>query len=130
MRKKCIYIHPWVRGSVGLKIQCNPPGWWVHHTVLPTKTSPICIQFTSISFSFFNAISHVSITVLVNSLFCLIFVVVTLLLVILLFIAWYYLAHISCSDSSFPCITLSHLRTQIRYADSDRIIWKSLVCPQ
>ena len=129
MRKKCIYAHPWVRGSVGLKTRCNPPGRWIHRTVLPTKTSLICIQFASTSLSFLNAISHVSITVLVNFSFRLIFVAVTLLMVSLSFIAWYHLARISPSDSCFSCVTLSHLRTQIKYADSDSIIWKSLVCP-
>jgi len=76
VRKKCIYAHPWVRGSVGLKARSDPPNRWAHHTVLPTKTSSRCIQFTGISFSFFNAGSQVAITVLVNLWFRLIFVAV------------------------------------------------------
>jgi len=127
VRKKCIYAHPWVRGSVGLKARCDPPNRWAHHTVLPTKTSPRCIQFAGISFSFFNASSQVAITVLVNLWFCLIFVTVTLLMVSLLLIAWYHLALISLSENTFSCMTFSHLNTQIKYADSDRMIWKSLV---
>ena len=58
-----------------------------------------------------------------------IFVVVTLLMVSLLLIAQYHLALISPSVRSLSCITLSHLRTQIKYADSDRRIWKSWVGP-
>ena len=50
-------------------------------------------------------------------------------MVSLLLIARYHLAQISPSWRCFPCMTLSHLRTHIKYADSDRMIWKSWVGP-
>ena len=106
-----------------------PPRGWGPHTVLPTKTSQRYIQFAGISISFLSAGSHVPLISCVNLLVLMIFVVVTLSMVSLLLIARYHLALISPSVRSFSCITLSHLRTQITYADSDRRIWKSWVGP-
>ena len=106
-----------------------PPGGRAPHAVLPTKTSQRYIQFAGISISFLNAGSHVLSISCMNLLVLMIFVAVTLSMVSLLLIARYHLALISPSVGSFSCITLSHLRTQITYADSDRRIWKSRVGP-
>ena len=107
-----------------------PPNGQACQAVLPTKTSQLCIQFTGNSCPFLNAGPQVPSTSFLNLLVLTIFVVVVLLMVSLSLIAQYHLALISPSVRGFSCITLSHLRTQIRYADSDRMIWKSLVGPQ
>jgi len=64
-----------------------------------------------------------------NLLVLTVFIMVTLLLVSFLLIMQYHLALISPSVRGFSCISLSHLRTQIKYADSDRMIWKGWVGP-
>ena len=46
-----------------------------------------------------------------------------------LFMAWSHLLFISSSWWCFPCITLLHLSTHMRYANSRRSIWRSLVGP-
>ena len=56
-------------------------------------------------------------------------VAVILSLVSLLLIAFSHLATISLPSCLFSCITLSHLRTHIRWAASDISIWSSLVAP-
>ena len=50
----------------GSKHGVPPPSRRGHHAVLPTKTSPHCIQFTESSIVFLNAGSHVSDTSFVN----------------------------------------------------------------
>jgi len=100
-----------------------------HRAVLPTKTLRSFIQFAGISPSFLNAGSHVVSTSFVNLLVLMIFVAVTLSMVSLLLIACRHLALISLSERVFSCMTLSHLRTQIRYTDSDRMIWSNWVGP-
>ena len=100
-----------------------------HHTVLPTKTSLECIQFACNSFSFLSVGPHVSSISFIKVLFLLIFIAVTLLMVSCLLIMQYHLILISSSDIGFSCITLSHLRTHIKYADLDRRIWRRQVGP-
>ena len=102
-----------------------PPGGQAPHAVLPTKTSQRYIQFAGISVSFLSTGSHVASISCVNLLVLVIFIAVTLLMVSLSLIARYHLALISPSVRSFSCITLLYLRTQIKYVDSDRGIWKS-----
>ena len=113
----------------GSKHDVFPPIRQAHHAVLPTKTSLECIQFACNSFSFLSAGPHVSSISFIKVLFLLIFVAVTLSMVSCSLIAWYHLILISSSDSGFPCITLSHLRSHIKYTDSDRRIWRSRVSP-
>jgi len=105
------------------------PSRRAHCTVLPTKTSLQCIHCTGISPSFLRAGSQVSSTRFINSLVLVIFRVVTLSIVSLSLIAQCHLALISPSDRAFSCMTLSHHRTYIMYADSDRRIWRSQVGP-
>ena len=116
----------------GSKHGVPPPTRQGHHAVLPTKTSRHSIQFTGSSMIFLRAGSQVSSTRFVNWWVLLVFVVLvtfTLSVVSLSLITWYHLARISPLWSSFSCMTLSHLRTQIRYTDSDRMIWRSCVGP-
>jgi len=80
-----------------------------------------------ISISFLSIGSQVPSASFVNSLVLMIFVAVTLSMVSLLLITQYHLALISLFMMGFSCMTLSHLRTQIRYTDSDRRIWKCWV---
>jgi len=105
------------------------PSRRAHHTVLPTKTSLQCIHCTGISPSFLRAGSQVSSTRFVNSSVLVIFRAVTLSIVSLSLITRCHLALISPSDRDFSCMTLSHHRTHIMYADSDRRIWRSRVGP-
>ena len=98
-----------------------------YYAVLPTKTSLEYIHSACSFFSFSSVGPHVSSINFVKVQFLLIFIAVTLSMVSCLLIAWYHLAFISFSDSSFSCITLLHLRTHIRYADSDRRIWRRQV---
>jgi len=101
------------------------PNRHAHCAVLPTKTSLQCIQFAGVSFSFRSAGSHVSSTSFMNLLVLTIFVTVTLLMVSHLLIVHCHLALISLSWRGFSWMTHSHLRTHMRYANSDRRIWSS-----
>jgi len=100
-----------------------------HHTILPTKTSLTYGWFACISCVFLKAGSQVSFTSFMNFSFRMIFDTDTLLMVRRSLIVWFHLMLISLLVSTFSCMTLSHLRTYIRYADSDRRIWKSWVRP-
>jgi len=112
------------------KHDVDPPIGKACHAILPTKTSLTYGWFACISCVFLKAGSQVSFTSFVNFLFCMIFDVDTLSMVRRSLIAWVHLALISLLVSTFSCMTLSHLRTHIRYADSDRRIWKSQVGPR
>jgi len=101
------------------------PNRHAHCAVLPTKTSLQCIQFAGVSFSFRSAGSHVSSTSFMNLLVLTIFVTVTLSMVSHLLIVHCHLALISLSWRGFSWMTHSHLRTHMRYANSDRRIWSS-----
>ena len=108
----------------------DPPIGKACHAILPTKTSLTYGWFACISCVFLKAGSQVSFTSFMNFLFHIIFDTDTLSMVRHLLIMWFHLALISLSVSTFSCMTLSHLRTHIRYTDSDRRIWKSQVRPQ
>jgi len=114
----------------GSKHDVFPPIRQAHHAVLPTKTSLDCSQFACVSFPLLSMGPQVSLISFVKLSFLLIIIAVTLLMVSLLLIARYHLVLISPSDSGFSCITLSHLKTHIKYADSDRRVWRSRVGPQ
>jgi len=90
------------------------------HAVLPAKTSQWCIQFNGSPPSVSSACSQVSFTTsVVNSSVLLTFVAVTLSLVSLSLIARSHLLLISSLGS---CMTLLHLSTHTRYADSESSI--------
>jgi len=124
---KCFYAHPCTGVVWGSKHAFL--GSRVRYAVLPTKTSLRFIQFIGSSLSFLSACSQVSTTSLVNPSFLLIIVAFILSVVSLSLIARSHLVLISLSVSIFSCITLSHLRTQMRYADSEMMIWRSQVGP-
>jgi len=100
-----------------------------HRAVLPTKTSLWYNHLAGGSPSFLSAGSQVSSTSFLNLSVLVIFVAVTLSMVSHSLIARSHLALISLSVRGFSCMTLSHRRAHIRYADSDRIIWSSRVGP-
>jgi len=114
----------------GSKHDIFPPIRQAHHAVLPTKTSLDCSQFACVSFSLLSMGPQVSLISFMKLSFLLTIVVVTLLMVSLSLIAWYHLVLISPSDSGFSCITLLHLKTHIKYANSNRRVWRSQVRPQ
>jgi hypothetical protein len=103
--------------SVGLKTHV-----WNVHAVLPTKTSLWCNQLGGSPPSVSSACSQVLTTRLVNTSFLMTLVAFILSMVSLSFIARSHLVLISSLVRIFPWITLSHLSTQVRYADSESSI--------
>jgi len=103
-------------------------GLRIRYAVLPTKTS-LWFNFGGSPLSFSRACSQVFTTSVVNPSFLLTLVAVILLIVSLSLITRSHLPLISSSECSFAWVTLSHLSTQIRYADSEMMICKSRVGP-
>ena len=101
----------------------------VHYAVLPTKTSLRLIQSIGRSPSLLSTCSQVFTTKLVNFSFLLSLVALILLRVSLSFIVRSHLTLILFSLWGFSCITLLHLRIQMRYTDLERIIWRRHVSP-
>ena len=114
-------------GSVGLKAHVS--GYRGRYTVLPTKTSLRLIQFGGMSPSFLSACSQVFITSVVKLFSLLIFDAVILSTVSRSLIACIHFRFILFSVCRLPCMTLSHLSVQMRYADSDMMICRRRVGP-
>ena len=120
-------MHAPIRGSVGLRARayeapaCRAP--------LPTKTSRLVIQSSGRSPCFLRTCSHVLLTFFLDFSSRLIFVAVILSLVSLVLMARSHLWYVSFAVCICSCMTRSHLRTHIRWADSDTRIWRSRFLP-
>jgi hypothetical protein len=95
----------------------------------PLKTSRLFSQSWCGTPALSHAFFHVRSITFLKFWSLLILVAVILSAVILLFIALFHLIVISCNVCFFWWMTLSHLRTQIRWLASDIRIWRSLVIP-
>ena len=116
-----VYAHRLV--SVGLRGLGSYKG---SGAILPTKTS---LFRNHPSGSSLRASSHVCFVIFCRDLLWFVLVASILSSMSLLFIARCHRLSISSSECTLPCITLSHRRTQIVYADSVIKICSNLTAP-
>jgi hypothetical protein len=126
VRTKNVFIHAPSAGQCGAQVVDH---FGVSHHPLPTKTSRLLIQSAGKSRCFWRACLHVLMAIVVWGLSLLIIVAMIRSHVSRSFIFLSHLAFISSFEWMFSCIVLSHLRTQIRCADSDISICSSRVFP-